>query len=373
METLRSILSKQNKEKILGIIAEVLLSRGQVERLCLEPIGGFTQEMETRLDQTFNQFLEPSSQLSSNTPFSALTAEVEPLTDLVNQKKQETTSYKDRLTAFYRDKQTTPSENLKISCKAHCSCGPAKVALSPTIQLERGVPFSRSSINLGLDITFNQSNTNRESEVEFSLSANKEHLEMGVKSSFSKTGFDHGYTAQVHDSNNLSVSLQVQNSSFQGLLHPLTVVDNGRLFFGCTLKRSRLGSNIRFPVLPFEEMKNFVSFDCDQTDSDSDSLPSKSQDKLEFVSRQKESEADFSLAEVQQESTERENLDIEKKEVPTFVEKRDSKQAYQVAMSTFPPQLSSVRTTPTIPEWSIFAVLLGLRVLVYIFELFLQV
>ena len=368
MERLRSILSKQNKEKILGIIAEVLLSRGQVERLCLEPIGGFTQEMETRLDQTFNQFLEPSSQLSSNTPLSASTAEVEPLTDLVNQKKQETTSYKDRLTAFYRDKQTTPSENLKISCKAHCSCGPAKVALSPTIQLERGVPFSRSSINLGLDITFNQSNTNRESEVEFSLSANKEHFEMGVESSFSKTGFDHGYTAQVHDSNNLSVSLQVRNHSFKQLVHPLTVVDNGRLFFGCTLKRSRLGSNIRFPVLPFEGMKNFVSFD-----SDSDSLPFKSQDKLEFVFRQKESEADFSLAEVQQESTERENLDTEKKEVPTFVEKRDSKQAYQVAMSTFPPQLSSVRTTPTIPEWSIFAVLLGLRVLVYIFELFLQV
>lgn len=42
--------------------------------------------MKAKLDQAFNQFIESSSRLSSETPLSALTDQVARLTNLVNQK-----------------------------------------------------------------------------------------------------------------------------------------------------------------------------------------------------------------------------------------------------------------------------------------------
>ena len=72
----------------------------------------------------------------------------------------------------------------------------------------------------------------------------------------------------------------------------------------------------------------------------------------------------------QRASVKQEGLDVEKKEVPTFVEGGNSRKASQIAMSTPPPQPSYVHRTPTFFEWFPLAVLLGFGFLVYIRELF---
>ena len=149
----------------------------------------------------------------------------------------------------------------------------------------------------------------------------------------------------------------------------MTTLKNGKLFFGCTLKRGCAASYIRFPVLPFESLKKFVHSHSDQTYFDSNSLLSNDQ-QVEFVFREKGSETNLSFAEVQHETTEQEgNLNTEEKEITSFAEAKDLRQANQVEMSTPLISLPLVHTTPLIPEWSVFAVLLGLRVLACIFKL----
>lgn len=71
-----------------NLIADVLLTRGKVEKLCQEPIGGFTPPLEETLDTAFNRFVESSRQLSSTTPNPTLTAEVERVTQIFNKKRR---------------------------------------------------------------------------------------------------------------------------------------------------------------------------------------------------------------------------------------------------------------------------------------------
>ena len=164
-------------------------------------------------------------------------------------------------------------------------------------------------MGLNLDVTFAHANTNQKSGVELSLSAQKGRCEVIVESNCSKTGLQHGYTAQIYGFTSLSAGVQARHKSFKKVLHPLTTLNNGRLFFGGTLKRNRLGTNVRFGILPVEKLKNFVSSNVNESRLDSGSpyfkeqdevdLSSKGVDDVELVFRQKESQVSFPLNEVQ--------------------------------------------------------------------------
>ena len=374
-----------------NVIANVLLTRGEVEKLCSEPIGGFTPPLESRLDECFQNFVESSNKLNVTTPNTTLTAEIERVTQMFNQKKEELSSYKEDLAVLYGQKQKKNAkcqkisalEGVEVSCKTYCSCGPVKIALGPVINLEKGVPFNKSNINLGLDVNFDQFNIERESGIEVSLAAKQGRCEVGIESNLSKTGFEHSCTAKIHGFSNFSGNLRVPSKSFKQMLHPMNVVNHGELFVGCRLKRGRLVGNSRFGVLPVEKLKNIILSDVDgsvfdsgpfcfeeQDQSDLSSKERNQPEDLELVFKQGHVETTFSLAEVQQESNQQEELDNEEEQVSALVEGTNVRQPSQIAMSILPPQPSSFYRTSTSYEWLFPAVLLGFRFVSYIWELF---
>lgn len=192
--------------------------------------------------------------------------------------------------ASVRQEQTPTLENLRctISCTAYRVWGPIKSSFGPTIRLQRKMGFSRSSVSVGLNFTFDPTHTNRETGVAVSLSANQGQYEMGVESNLSENGPEYAFTGQLHGFGNLRAGIEVWNHSFKELLHPLTAVDNSRVFFGCRVNRSVVKTDTRFCLLPFESMKNSVSSNLDEAQSDSNSLPSKDK-QIELVFRQKNS------------------------------------------------------------------------------------
>ena len=362
------------------LIADVLFSKRQVEKFFPEPIAGFTSETESRFEQNFDRFLELSSQLSSNTPNATLTAEITRLEETFHQKKQEVSSYNEQLSEFYSRFQTHSSKKLEVSCKAHCSIGPVEVGFGPLIKVERGVPFSKSSIGFNLDFNFDHSNTNRESGIEVLLAANKGSLEAGVGSNFSNSGTEYALTGQINHLDSFTGGLQLKSKSLKELLHPVTAVKNTRAFFGWTLKRGSSKSRIRGSFSPFDEIENFVGFECNQTDFNSNSLKSNDQNQIESLLRQAESEVNLSLNEVQSAgqqdnleneegtsladfekefSEQSENLEISKqenKEITSFAEANAFRRANQVAMSIPPASLppGSVGTIGTSQPFSNF-------------------
>lgn len=146
--------------------------------------------------------------------------------------------------------------------------------------------FSRSNLGLSLDFSFDHFNTNQKNGVSVSLSANNGRYKTSLESSFSKNWSKYAFTGQIKGFSNLSAGLEVQNNPFKQLLSPSNVINKG-----CKLDIGRVEGKMWFCVLPFETLKDFVTSDSDQTDFDSGSLPSKDQDKLEFVFRQKESKS----------------------------------------------------------------------------------
>ena len=240
----------------------------------------------------------------------------------------------------YQQQQPSTLENLHctVSCTAYKAWGPIRVALSPQIHLGGE---SKPSIHLGLDVNFNQFNTNRKGGVEISASARKGGCEVGVESNLSKNGMKHGYTAKFDRPSGLNAGVQVQSNNFKQMLHPTTLVENGQLFAGRTLKRGHLKGSVRFSTLPIKNLKEWVSSDFGQTGSN--------QNGIEFVL---ESQVDFSLNEVQsgehhedenKKETEKESIEqqeiaetVENREIATFAETKTSRQANQVELFTPP-------------------------------------
>ena len=77
------------------------------------------------------------------------------------------------------------------------------------------------------------------------------------------------------------------------------MISGGRFVAGCKLDIGRVEGKMRFCVLPFETLKDFVSSDSDQTDFNSNTLTSNDQNKIEFAPRQEESQVDPPLNGVQ--------------------------------------------------------------------------
>ena len=353
-------------------IVDMLFSKRFLEEKCLVSNEDFSSEVNDEVAEQLLRFTKSADELLSGTSFSGLKEHVDGVKKAVKAKQHEA--------GFGQHEQTS---NLKASCKARCSCGPVQVALGPTINLEKGVPFSRSNINLSLDINFNQSNSNQKSGVEVSLSASEGNIEMGVESNFSSAGMEYGYTAQVHGFSNFSAGLSVRSKSIASLSYPVTAVNNGQLFCGGSLKHNGLGTNVRFGVLPVEKLKNFGNSSVNENRFDSDFSNFKEQNRVDckakedahLVFKQDGSEIAFPLAEVQQESNEQEDLNFEKKEVPNFVKARNSRKTSQIAMSTPPPQPPQrpyVHGSSTFIEWLLLAVgaMIGFGFLFYIWELF---
>ena len=373
-ETMGIPFSQAMESEKFRTISEMLFSKRALEEKCLVSNEDFSSEVNAEVTKELLRFNKKADELLSGTSFSGLKEHVEGVKKAVKAKQHEA--------GFGQHEQTS---NLQVACKARCSCGPVQVALGPTINLEKGVPFSRSNINLGLDIHFNQSNSNQKSGVEVSLSATEGAIEMGVESNFSSAGIEYGYTAQVHGFSNFSAGLSVRSKSFASLCYPMTAVNNGQLFCGRTIKHSGLGTNVQFGVLPVEKLRNFGNSSVNENRFDS-GFPSfneqnrvdcKAKEDAHLVFKQDGSEIAFPLAEVQQESNEQEDLNFEKKEVPNFVKARNSRQASQIAISTPPPQPPQrprpyVHGSSTFIEWLLLAVgtVLGFGFLVYIWELF---
>ena len=339
-----------------NLITTVLVERGQLEQLFSEKINDFTGPFEAELDRVFDRFIKSANELNSLHSNPVLNSEIERLTEAFNQKKQELSSTKERIEKLSRRKNKNAKtqhivpdlESVSVSCRSRCSCGRVEVAMGPRITLERDKRFN-INFDLDLDLNLNPSNTNPKREIEISASARKGRVEMGVEAHISKMGIEPGYNAQLHGFSGFSGGLKVKSKSLTQLLHPVTAVDNGQLFVGRTIKRGRLGTNLRLAILPVEKFKNSASdrVNDDQTYSCS-----------------------FPLDEAREESTEEKNVDIEKKEAPTFVEGRSCQQTSQLAMSTLPLHMPYNRTPSLIFEWLPFAVLLGFRFILYLFELF---
>ena len=338
------------------LITVVLVERGQLEQLLSQMVGDFTLPFEAKLDGVFDRFIKSANELNSLHSNPVLNSEIERLTEAFNQKKQELSSTKERIKELSRRKDKNAKtqhivpdlESVSVSCKSRSSCGRVDIAMGPRITLERDKRFN-INFDLDLDLNLNQSNTNPKREIEFSASARKGRVEIGVEAHISKMGIEPGYNAQLHGFSGFNGGLKVKSKSLTQLLHPVTAVDNGQLFAGRTIKRGRLGTNLRLAILPVEKLKNSAS---DRVNDD------------QIYS------CSFPLDEAREESTEEKNVDIEKKETPAFVEGKSCQQTSQLAMSTLPLHMPYNRTPSLIFEWLPFAVLLGFRFIVYLFELF---
>ena len=371
--------SVAKKSPNLNVITQTLTTRGQVEELCSQPVGAFTEPLEKKLDQVFKEFVEASSQLDATNTNETLTAEIERVTQMFDQKKQELSSSKEALAAFYGRKQKKSArrhrvsdlESVEVSCKAHCSCKSVDVALGPVIHFERGVP----SLGLGFDIDFN---TKRENGVAISVSANQGRCEVGIESDFSTSGLEYSCAAKIHGFSNLSAGIRVPSKSFKQMLHPTNLVNNGQLFFGGRLKRGPLAGNVRFGVLPVEKFKDVFSYGINENRLESSSIHFEESNKvdlyseeadqdLELVFKQEEVETTFSIAEVKEEAAEHQE-DLQHESIESSVEGNCIKQAYMVA-SPVPAHFIPPNRGLDFPQYAIGALLFSWFV-IYIFELF---
>ena len=87
--------------------------------------------------------------------------------------------------------------------------------------------FSRFSLGLSLDLSFDQFNTSQKGGVSVSLFANNGRYETSLESSFSKSGSEYAFTGQANGFSNLSAGLEVENNSFKQLLSLSSVINKG--------------------------------------------------------------------------------------------------------------------------------------------------
>ena len=376
-------------------IADALYQKELLEKLFSKPAKKFSKGTTKKLNEGLRDFRDFVSRFDHHFSNSTLDAQVARLTDLVNQKKQEIASYRREQSSSVLQEEgasysqeNQPSErhhvvsdleNVRVGCKAQYTSNQVQVSVGPTLSWGG----NKSSIQFGIDVNFNPSSTHRGCRAEVSVSGRKGHVEVGAESSISNSGIEHSCTAQMHTFSNFSAGLRVPSKSFKQMLHPVTAVDNGQLFFGGTLKRGRLKTNVRLGVLPVKKLKNFISSDADESrfesspfyfeERDEADLSSKQPNQdLELVFKQDKLETTSSLREVQQDSNEQqETLEQEKRE--TTNERNHTQQAYMVAPEV-PAQLTSASrglgSSYYFFEWFPLSVLLGLRFLIYIFELF---
>ena len=297
-----------------------------------------------------------------------LEAELADLEAVMENEETNLTSSESNQRYEHQQPSTLESLHCTMSCTAYKAWGPIRAAFGPQIHFERG---GSSSFNLGFLVSFDQSNTNRESGVALSFSTNKKHVETGVESRFSKKGSEHTVIAQANSSSGLTAGVEVKNSSFQGLLNPSNVTREGVFVVGCKLNAGPVEGKMRLCMLPFKALKKWVSSDSDQTDSNSNTLTSNDQNRIEFVLRQEPSQVDFPLNEVQssqhhegenKESTrlaeaEKESIEqqevvetAENQDITSFAEARAFRQANQVAMFT-PPVSPPRGCAPTSPPF----------------------
>ena len=159
-----------------------------------------------------------------------------------------------------RHEQTADLNNLSCasSCKLYKYWGSARIAFGPTVQLTGS--SSKSRLKLGLTLSSDGFNTEQEGGIAFSFTTNKGRLETNVESRISRNDVEYALTGQINGPNNLNAGVEFRNNSFKHLLAPSTFV-NGRGVLGYRQKTDKVETNIRFSVLPFDKIKNFVGSD----------------------------------------------------------------------------------------------------------------
>ena len=179
-------------------IADMLVSKRQLEETCLVSNEDFSSQVNAKLNGQLDRFLEKSREVISETPFSGLKEHVEGVKSAVNKKKQQIDSYRQALMENEETNLTSSESNQRYEHQQASSLDNSTCVVSdkvdwywksigtkfgPGIYLGQG---GSSSFNLGLTVSFDHSNTSREGGIAVALSANKKNLETGVESRLSK-------------------------------------------------------------------------------------------------------------------------------------------------------------------------------------------
>ena len=423
----QEVIQSENADDVISVLS----ARHGLQKLCSRSTEDFNPETKDHFDQTFSRFCSSSDLLLDRMHEDTLTVnfdadkfhtEVESVKEMVRRKQEELASRKEQLDAVYSQEQEQlaggeqeqlvtgeqessheqeegprqhvvpdlESPKLILGCKAHCSCGLVEVGLAPTIQLERG---AKPKLVLGVDLEFNNSSTSREKGVEVSLCAQKGRCEASVESNFLESGREYGLTAQVNCPHNLTFGILSRNRSFNKLASPLSFARNSHVFLGGKLKRSSVITNVRFGVLPVEELKDLVTSDSfhsvNESRLDRDSpffdeqdqldLPCKELDDLEFVLSQDESQTDLLVNGIlvhQAETTKEQEKEIrhEENEIPVERKSEEQKHQFLILDTPTPPaqsfKRSSFQQTLLPYEWFSFALVAGLAGLGLLVEIF---